>query len=123
MPEFARGPDRPSPPAGAPRVAMLAPQGAQVSRLRRAVFAFLVTLVGLAAMVGFGVFKTPVDKDIITQVVKSVADLSIFVGIGYIGGSVVDYSGMFGALGARIGLKIPFHKDADCADGEPGEGN
>ena len=110
--------------APAVAVASLDPNGSPVSRTRRAVFAFLVTLLGMLGVFYIGVHHTPVPDDIAVQAVKSLADVSIFVGIGYIGGSVVDYSGFFGALGARVGLKIPFRKDKPSGDdGEPGEGN
>lgn len=92
-------------PAAAAR-AQQSPDARRVSRTRRALFAFLVTLGCAANIVAIVWFKAPVN-DVTNTAEHVLADLGTMIGLAYIGGSVVDYSGMFKALGSRFGITIP----------------
>lgn len=92
----------------------LAPhQGSPVSRTRRALFAFVTMLLCWSAIVGLASIRTPVEVDISTNAIHVLGDVGTFVGIAYIGGSVVDYAGMFSSLGRRFGINIPFGRSGD----------
>lgn len=88
-----------------------------VSRLRRAIFAFLVTLISMMAIVLLAWVKLPVSSDIITNAQHVLGDIGTFIGVAYIGGSVIDYSRMFGSLSKRMGIDIPFLNRAPGGDG------
>jgi hypothetical protein len=82
------------------------PDQGRVSRARRAAFAFGATYSAMAAICGFVWFKAPVNMVTDTSI-HVLGDIGLMIGLAYIGGSVVDYSGMFRALGARFGVNIP----------------
>jgi hypothetical protein len=82
------------------------PDQARVSRLRRAAFAFGVTFTVIGVISATIWMKAP-PNDVTSTAQHVLADMGTFVGLAYIGGSVVDYSGMFRALGNRFGISIP----------------
>lgn len=90
-------------------------QGSRVSRFRRAIFSFLIT----GACVGFiwelGSRSLPVPDGVRTTAIQVLGSIATFIGIGYIGGSVVDYSGLLSQLGAKFGVSIPFLKQPAAA--------
>lgn len=88
------------------------PDVARVSRLRRAAFAFGVTFAAIGAIAATVWTKAPVN-DVTSTAQHVLGDMGTFIGLAYIGGSVVDYSGMFKSIGSRFGISIPVTKQAD----------
>lgn len=82
-----------------------------VSRTRRALFTFMTMLLCWSAIVGISYVKSPVEDTISTNAIHVLGDIGTFVGIAYIGGSVVDYTAMFANLGRRFGVSIPWAHD------------
>jgi hypothetical protein len=87
-----------------------------VSRVRRAAFAFGMSFGCALSITCMVWFKAPVSE-VTTTAEHVLADMGVFIGLAYIGGSVVDYSGMFKSLGNRFGISIPF-APGPTADGD-----
>lgn len=93
--------ERPAPAA----LALTSDHG--VSRARRAIFAFIVTVFGMAMIAGTSFFKLPVSSDIVINAQHVLGDISTFIGVAYISGSVVDYRSMMNNLAGKYGINIP----------------
>jgi hypothetical protein len=78
-----------------------------VSRIRRAAFAFGMSFGCAISITLMAWFKAPVNE-VTTTAEHVLSDMGVFIGLAYIGGSVVDYTGMFKSLGNRFGISIPF---------------
>ncbi|UTU07855.1 hypothetical protein CcrC1_gp169 [Caulobacter phage C1] len=78
-----------------------------VSRVRRAIFAFFLTLLSWASIMTLARFPVPVNQEIVMKAIDSLGFFATAIGLGYIGGSVVDFSGMFSAIGGKFGINIP----------------
>lgn len=78
-----------------------------VSRVRRAVFTFMLTILCWTGIMVLSRFPSPVGQEIVVKAIDTMGFLATALGLGYIGGSVVDFSGMFSAVGAKFGVAIP----------------
>ncbi|AXQ69205.1 hypothetical protein HOU02_gp520 [Caulobacter phage CcrBL9] len=78
-----------------------------VSRVRRAIFAFFLTLLCWASIMTLARFPVPVNQEIVNKAIDTLGFFATAIGLGYIGGSVVDFSGMFSAIGGKFGISIP----------------
>lgn len=78
-----------------------------VSRVRRAIFAFFMTLLSWASIMTLSRYPTPVNQEIILKAIDTLGFFATAIGLGYIGGSVVDFSGMFSAIGGKFGIALP----------------
>jgi hypothetical protein len=93
----------------------LAPhQNSGVSRTRRASFAFLSLALAWAGIMAIAHWHWPVDPSISTKALDVLGSIGTFVGVAYIGGSVVDYSGILSGIGGKFGINIPTPHQDDC---------
>lgn len=99
-------------------------QNSGVSRTRRAAFAFLSLALAWAGIMAIAHWHWPVDPSISTKALDVLGSIGTFVGVAYIGGSVVDYSGILSGIGGKFGISIPTpaappppHGGGDCDNG------
>lgn len=90
-----------------PASGLMPHQHGKVSRARRAGFAFLALVLCWAGVMAIAHWHWPVDASISTKALDVLGSIGTFVGVAYIGGSVVDYSGILSGLGGKFGINIP----------------
>lgn len=98
------------------RPGLLPHQNTGVSRSRRAAFAFLALVLCWIGIMTISHWHFPVDTSLSEKALDVLGSIGTFVGVAYIGGSVVDYSGILSGIGGKFGINIP------SAPPPPGEG-
>lgn len=90
-----------------------------VSRARRAIFAFIVTMAGMLMIAASAAIKVSVDPTVVINAQHVVGDIATFIGVAYISGSVVDYRSMMKNMAGKYGVNVPFLNDPAAPDAAP----